>query len=270
MKSSNPIRILSLGCGVQSSCLALMMREGEIEPVDNAVFADTGCEPQVVYDYLDYLRPLLPFPVHVVSAGNIADDFIESLADADRRCGQPPFYVYDQAKEKHGVLWRQCTSDYKIQPIRRKSQELREGRPVEQLIGISLDESHRMKDSGVRYITNAYPLIDLRMSRHDCLQWIKRHGYSVPPKSACWLCPYMSNARLRQMKDKTPEEWGKLVEFDSKMRQMQQEVINGAKITGTLYVHRSCIPIDQVDLSTDADRGQLDMFGEECEGMCGL
>lgn len=35
-------------------------------------------------------------------------------------------------------------------------------------------------------------------------------------------------------------------------------------------VHRSCKPIDEVDLSTDLDRGQGSLFGNECEGMCGL
>lgn len=50
----------------------------------------------------------------------------------------------------------------------------------------------------------------------------------------------------------------------------QQETVNGARITGTLYVHRDCVPITEVDLTNDTDMGQMDMFGEECEGMCGL
>ena len=78
----------------------------------------------------------------------------------------------------------------------------------------------------------------------------------------------MSNRRLRWMKDNTPEEWNKLVGFDHEIRQRQR--LGGAKITGDLYVHRDCIPIDQVDLTNDSDMGQMDMFGEECEGMCGL
>ena len=35
------LRILSLGAGVQSSTIALMMKHGEIEPCDFAIFADT-------------------------------------------------------------------------------------------------------------------------------------------------------------------------------------------------------------------------------------
>jgi hypothetical protein len=266
-----PLRVLSLGAGVQSSTLALMMAKGEFPPCDHAIFADTQCEPQAVYDYLAYLTPLLPFPVHIVSAGNLGEDFLKALDDPNGRAGQPPFMALDAATGEPGRLWRKCTTEYKIDPIKRRIAKLRAKRqPVEQIIGISLDEAHRMKPARVKYIRNVYPLVEMRMNRHDCLQWLKRSGYRTPPKSACWFCPYMSNARLRSMRDTTPEEWGKLVAFDNDMRKRQRETVNGAKITGTLYVHRDCKPISEIDLSTDRDRGQGDLFGNECEGMCGL
>lgn len=68
------LRVLSLGAGVQSTTLALMAAHGEIGPMpDCAIFADTGWEPQAVYEYLEWLTSgnVLPFPVHIVSAGNI-------------------------------------------------------------------------------------------------------------------------------------------------------------------------------------------------------
>ena len=39
-----------------------------------------------------------------------------------------------------------------------------------------------------------------------------------------------------------------------------------------LYLHRSRAPLDEVDLSTDVERGQrvLDLFQNDCEGMCGV
>ena len=108
------------------------------------------------------------------------------------------------------------------------------------------------------------------MSRFDCLTWMKRNGYETPPKSACYFCPYINNARLREMKNHYPEEWEKLVWLDEEMRRLQGAVINGAKITGTLYIHRECKPLREVDLRNAADFGQQDLFGEECEGMCGV
>lgn len=265
------IHILSLGAGVQSSTLALMAKHGEVTPMpDAAIFADTQSEPKCVYEYLDYLEPLLPFPVHRVTKGNLADDFLSALRNQNGRCGQPPFFVWNKEKQCVATLWRKCTKEYKLDPIRRKVRELANGRDVVQWIGISLDEAHRMKPSGVRYIENHYPLIDQRMSRWDCLLWMNRHGYKQPPKSACIFCPYISNARLREMRDNSPSDWARLVDYDKRMRVEQQRTVNGAKITGTLYVHRSCKPIDNVDLSTDIDRGQGELFGNECEGMCGI
>ena len=48
------LRVLSLGAGVQSTTLALMAAHGEIVPMPAcAIFADTGWEPNSVYDHLD-------------------------------------------------------------------------------------------------------------------------------------------------------------------------------------------------------------------------
>jgi len=127
-----------------------------------------------------------------------------------------------------------------------------------------------MKDSGVKYITNRFPLVDERKSRHDCALWLERGNYLMAPKSACRICPYIRNARLRRMRDTQPVDWKKLVGFDHAVREAQKETINGANITGTIFVHRSCKPIDQVDLSNEEDQGQTDLFGNECEGLCGV
>jgi hypothetical protein len=35
-------------------------------------------------------------------------------------------------------------------------------------------------------------------------------------------------------------------------------------------MHAQRVPLDQVDLSTPEDHGQLNLFNNECEGMCGV
>ena len=51
------LRILSLGAGVQSSCLALMAQEGLTKhKPDYMIFADTGWEPSFVYEHVEYLK----------------------------------------------------------------------------------------------------------------------------------------------------------------------------------------------------------------------
>ncbi|MDJ0279003.1 hypothetical protein QLH51_19665 [Sphingomonas sp. 2R-10] len=295
------LRVLSLGAGVQSTTLALMAAHGEIGPMpDCAVFADNGWEPRAVYEHLDWLRSpnVLPFPVHIVSAGDLRADLLAG-ARGERWASIPAFTrtvtparaelpVYDEdddgdltvvgtrivATEKVGVgmIRRQCTGDYKIVPIRRKVRELLgiAGRrspktPVaEQWIGISLDEAIRMKPSFEDWQLNRWPLIEMGMTRQDCLRWLERHGYPLPPKSSCISCPFHSDAVWRDMRDHDPDAWADAVAVDRAIR-------TGFRgIRSEVYLHRSAVPLDEADLATDADRGQLDLWPNECEGMCGV
>ena len=73
------LRILSLGAGVQSSTLALMINKGEVPMVDAAIFADTGGEPKAVYNWLDWLKTQLSYPVYIVSKGNLRQDMIDAV-----------------------------------------------------------------------------------------------------------------------------------------------------------------------------------------------
>jgi hypothetical protein len=70
-----------------------MAAHGIIDPMpDYAVFADTGWKPTVVYDHLASLTSpnVLPFPVYIVSAGNIRENLI-SAARGQRWASIPAF-----------------------------------------------------------------------------------------------------------------------------------------------------------------------------------
>lgn len=257
------MRVLSLGAGVQSSTLLLMAVHGEIVPtIDAAIFADTGWEPARVYEWLAFLEleaSKAGIPIYRVSAGNLRDDALGGHSSA-----WMPLYILN-ADGSPGMLRRQCTKNYKIVPIRRQLRAMGfgHGNPVEQAIGISLDEFQRMRDSDVRFISNVYPLIDLRKTRLDCIAWLTSHGYPTPPKSACIGCPYHHDAYWREQKSHYPQEFTDAADFDARMRRFRFDY-------GDAFVHRSRVPLAEVDLSTPQDRGQLDMFGNECEGMCGV
>lgn len=269
------LRVLSLGAGVQSTTLALMAAHGEIGPMpDCAIFADTGWEPAAVYEHLAWLMSpnVLPFPVHVISGGDIRGDLLR--AGAGQRWASIPAFTRTVRGGRFdiGMIRRQCTKDYKIVPIRRKVRELagltRRRSPkhpvVEQWIGISLDEVIRMKPSFEDWQINRWPLIEQRMSRHDCLRWLARHDYPAPPKSSCIGCPFHSDAMWREIRDHDPEGWSEAVTVD-------REIRTGLRgIRGEVFLHRSAVPLDQADLSTPQDHGQLDLWGNECEGMCGV
>ena len=260
------IRVLSLGAGVQSTTLALMAKEGLIGPMpDAAIFADTGWEPRAVYEHLEKLTEDLPFPVIKVSAGNLRSDIISKSNSTGQRFASVPWFL----KMPDGTAAmgrRQCTAEYKLRPIQRKIVELMGGkRPkggTEVWVGISTDEAIRMKPSRVQYIVNRWPLIEQRLNRADCLAWLSRYGWTAP-KSSCIGCPFHSSAQWRDLKENSPEEWQDAVEIDRIIR--DQPTMRGKQ-----FMHRSLVPLDQVDFRSDAELGQGDLFGNDCEGMCGV
>lgn len=273
------LNIISLGAGIQSSALLLMALHGEFnESPDAAIFADTQWESSSTYDYLDYLDTIAEpysFRIYRVSAGNLRQDMLDSKSRG-MRVANMPLHVRG-SDGRPALLRRTCTKEYKIEPIQRKVAALlheklgRKAYPiksVDQWIGISTDEASRMKDSRLKYVTLRYPLIEKRMSRTDCLEWLIDHGYQQPSKSACIGCPFHSDQFWRHLKRNHPEEWANAVEFDQEIRRGIRGVreISG----GGCFVHRSLKPLDQVDLRTAEDRGQLNLFLNECEGMCGV
>ena len=85
--------------------------------------------------------------------------------------------------------------------------------------------------------------------------------------TTCPGCPYRSDPEWRHMRDHRPEEWADAVEFDAAIR------IGIPGVNGEAYLHRSCVPLGEVDLLTAEQRGQTtlwSLFGNECEGMCGV
>lgn len=219
------IHVLSLGAGVQSSTMALMAAKGEITPMPTAaVFADTQAEPSSVYEWLGWLTNQLPFPVHCVTAGNLAKILTTSKLRKDglgswQKSSLPIYTLNADGTKGHGP--RGCTYDFKVTPLRREQRKLAgiTGRRQKTLaviswIGISVDEAHRMKDSTEPWLEHRYPLVDMRISRNDCLTWMKKHGYPEPPRSACEFCPYHSDREWVRLRDHEPDSWRRAIKFE--------------------------------------------------------
>ena len=267
---SNPLHIISLGAGVQSSTMALMAAHGEITPMPHcAIFADTQNEPRAVYDWLGWLKEKLPFPIFTVSRGNLAQD---TLRIRDSRDGKKrwittgvPFHSINPDGTR-GHCPRQCTRDYKIRPIMRFVRALLAENKCDyavQWIGISLDEIHRMKMSRVKYAIHRWPLVEMRRRRSECLHWMESHGFPRPPRSACVMCPYHSNKEWRAL---TEYERAYAIGFEDRYREIRREIGENDQ----RFVHSSCVPLSQVDLTESKDLKHPDLFGNECEGMCGV
>jgi hypothetical protein len=265
------MNILSLGAGVQSSTVLLMSCRGVLPKLDGAIFADTQWEPKAVYEWLrTVLEPeakQADIPIYDVSAGNIRQDWTDRIKYGDR-AASIPFFTEPGDTGEEGRLGRQCTKEYKIEPIQKLLRDLCDAEGPDTRVrlwyGISGDEMRRMRVSQVRYIENYYPLIfglDRPYHRHDCVRWLGLNGFPVAPRSACIGCPNHNNDEWRLIRER-PDEWRQAIEFDTMIRQITM-------IDKQAYVHRSCQPLGDVDLSTPEERGQQNWLSE-CEGGCGV
>ena len=259
LKENPTLRVLSLGAGVQLTVMALMTMTGEIkDKPDCAIFSDTGAEPKNVYEHLEWLTKQLDYPVYIVSKGNLRDDTLKSIFTT------VPFYL-----KNSGVGRRQCTNDYKIQPIRKKIRDLlgvKKGKRVpkdvfvETWIGISLDEMQRAKINRDKWQLNRFPLLELELKRHELIDWFnKRYSERTLTKSSCTFCPFHNDGAWRDMKYNDKDSWNDAIDFDKKLR----------KRNNNEYLHRSFLPLDEIDFDNAEDKGQLSFLGE-CEGMCGV
>ena len=305
---NEPIHILSLGAGVQSTTMALMAAVGELSPMPfAAIFADTGDEPANVYAHLSWLEGQLPFPVHRVSAGNLMADNLKVVRSKKSgklyMKGKIPAFVLKPNGDV-GLLGRKCTSDFKIEPIHRRTRELvgksvlnawrkthrvaisnlamsaaqkrardcdewnsmQDDALVEMWIVISSDEWLRAKPSRQPWLRNSWPLLAAKISRKQCEEWLAVNGYPVAPRSACKKCPFHSD---EEWSIQSPEDFAESVQYE---RDMQAAARSQEALVGVPFLHESCKPLDSIDFSKLVSSGhaQLDLFGNECEGLCGI
>lgn len=259
--------VISLGAGVQSSTMALMAACGEITPMpDFAVFADTQAEPKAVYEWLDWLEKQLPYPIHRTTKGNLGENVLKRRASGGPVAVLPAFTLSDSGKVGR-VKMRSCTVDYKTRPLTKLVRQLcniKRGQAevtVSLWMGISLDEITRCKPHQEKWAKTRWPLIEMRMRRNNCLDWVESKGYPEPPRSACTFCPLHGPAEWRKLKENTPSEFHHAVDIERGLQGTTKSPI---------FLHRSCIPLDQVDFRSDFDKGQLPLWQDECEGMCGV
>lgn len=276
------IRVLSLGGGVQSICIARMSFEGELPPLDHIIFADTGAELPKTYDHIEQIElEALSRGIgfhrvrnHYKHASSLYRDLMGVGGCA--RWASPPLFTEDGGQTK-----RQCTGDYKTDPIHKKFRALCGVMPrsrgpkevvAEQWIGITTDEKERMKTAWQRWYRVWHPLIEgVKMNRWDCVQWFIRRGLPVPPKSACWFCPYQSDRRWIQTKRTHPRLFAKAVRLDEHVRTQPQ-------FKGAVYLHASRRPLDDAIAAAERELERsptmpgldLDHFSDECHGVCGV
>lgn len=239
------VRCLSMGAGVQTTAILLKFwkryKNGFI------IFADTGDEKKETYWYIEnYLKP-----------------FCESKG-----------LKWITVKHKKGMSlmeWcfhrrilpirtrRWCTLDFKVKPINRfiKSQGATRKNPFITDIGISLDESHRANFSkkGPKYVIPEYPLLDENITRRECYEIIKEHGFPLPPKSGCDFCPYTKRKDMRQLLADDPERFKKIVEMEKNDRWYPNKPLIGNSPLETLLQNSQLDDFIEDEIQDTCDSG---------------
>ena len=280
-------RILSLGAGVQSTTIALMVKRGEIDPIDAAIFADTQEESGDTYKHLEWLisETKDSFPTHVVSRGKLGDDLVSGTGASRRSASIPSFQSEKEGEKCSGITPRQCTMDYKVAIVEKTirqtivglkpRQRFPKDMSVVQLIGLSFDEPSRVlrvrnQFEKLSWSKCEFPIFQKQMTRSACLLWLRKYG--VPhevPRSACVFCPYKSNVEWQRLKQSDSSGWSRALEIDKALRDKSSACARDLR--SVLWLHRSCVPLEQVDFrSADERVGQtIISFDTECTGMCG-
>lgn len=242
-------QVLSYGGGRQTVAMVLLVGQGILPRPDRIIIADTGREARSTWQYLDsYVAPYLAeFDIAVERAPH-------DLATVDLYSHGGSLLI--PAFTLNGKLPTWCSNEWKAYVVQR---HLRASgvRQAEQWIGFTIDERHRIKRGEHGPWHREYPLTDLMLTRADCEQIITRHGWPLPPKSRCWMCPNQGNEEWRQLRDELPKQFAEAVALDEDIRALDER--------GGVFLHHSRVPLAEADLDTP-DRVET---GRPCGlGMC--
>ena len=225
------VTVLSLGAGIQSTALAIMLERGLLKDCplpEYAIFADTQAEPPHVYETLEWLRERLSYPIVTTTWGNLAANTWKALRGEPvperGHEGANVGYIDLPVFTDSGLARRQCTAIYKIRPIKAKIRELTGMKPpaltVTQYLGISINESKRAKESRDCWITNRFPLIEAGLDRRDLQEFLDGQFPGHPVRrSSCYFCPFRTEAEHIEIRDLYPDLHEDAIAMERAMRQ---------------------------------------------------
>ena len=128
-----------------------------------------------------------------------------------------------------------------------------------------------MKKARMYWLESRWPLIEMKMSRADCLRWYKeRKVHPMPGKSSCIGGPYHHNDQWKNMQKNYPKDFEDACEVDDKIRKGLKNT------TAELFLHKKAVPLRSIDFQEKPKQASLfgetfdEEFADECEGLCGV
>lgn len=267
---TTPLRAVAYGGGVQSTALLVLAAQRTIDyPL--FLFANTGDDSEDPRT-LAYVREVaMPFAaemgVELVELRRTWRDgrdhtLWQHVTKPGQKSTQLPVRGMNGAPQS-----RACTVDFKVNVI---AKELRRRgatpeQPATVALGISVDEIERAKGSSPNPRERvAYPLLDLGLTRQDCVNVIAKSPVPipVPPKSACFFCPFHSPQAWAELRRDRPELFAKSVELEQIL--IAKRLSNG---WSPVYFSRFGRPLDEA--ITEAPATLFDDGPDGCDsGSC--
>jgi hypothetical protein len=203
------------GGGVNSTALLVGVQSGMPAPWPGAIlFADTGGELPETYAYVE------AFSVWLQARGmppiTVVRDELGGPLEA--RClsrKMLPSVAY--GKHKRG-----CSEKSKQRPQHRFARRVwpdsmacfERGDRVAKVIGYGADEVYRARIEEDRWYTYEYPLISWKWDRQKCLDVIRAADLVVPPKSACFFCPFRKKREIAELRHQHPDLFERAVHME--------------------------------------------------------
>lgn len=244
-----------------------MAAHGEIGPMpDVALYAPVG-DSKATREHIRWLGSgnVLPFPVEEIEEAEVPlRQSIENRVRQEGRYVSIPSFLDGRKK---GQDRRQCTREYKVDRLNAAQRQKLGYKPRQRIpagsaevwIGFSVDEVVRAGAAFETWAVNRFPLLEERMSIGDCIAWLNRKGYPIPPRSKCTFCPFRTDAEWRWLQSNEPEAWEDAVAIDRMIR-------DTPGMRAQSYLHSSRQPLEDVRLDGDDDQGVLAL----CEAGCGV
>jgi len=153
---------------------------------------------------------------------------------------------------------RWCTASFKVEPVHNYIEK-----PATIYLGIDADEAKRAKIRVQDGVEDRWPLIEADIGRAGCKEIIEQHGLPVPPKSGCYICPFMKIGQWKRLRREEPCLFQRAVDLER--ANMDRRIERGLK---PMYLSMT----KKCTLQNLVDEKQIQLFEQDeyppCQ--CGL
>ncbi|HUX54232.1 MAG TPA: hypothetical protein VMV56_07455 [Williamwhitmania sp.] len=254
------LTVLCNGGGTQSCATIVLVYMGKLPKPDLVLMVDTEREKSNVLSYQEeHIRPLCDSMKVEYARVKKSDYTSQDIVDRYGNIFPPFFSTFNGKRGKQSAF---CSDKWKSEIVKRYlnkryGEKSLTKRGVNHWLGFTTDEVKRIKKPSSKKWLKSYPLIELGLSRNQCIELVVRFGLPKPPRSNCWMCPNMNANSWLSL---TPDDLARAIEFERELKVKYPH----------LFLHQSFKPLSEVDFKNYIpSENQLEFEFTGCDtGLC--